>query len=168
MNALRKILPFFYCWLGCVAIQLPMVWWLYPNPQDFSSTATVQGIYDFNGGGARTGATTKIGARSLFCGISYLGPAGGCKQELAGQFVTAKLATYKHLFGAGEFLVEARATSCGAHLPRAGQAGQSTIGGLEWQKCACAQFRHGCCGGDSPRQAHGDGILAFACDASAG
>lgn len=111
MNTLKKILPFFYCWLACVAIQLPMVWWLYPSPQDFLPTETVEGIYDFNGGGARTRSTTKIGARSLFCGISYLGPSTACGQKFSGQSVKAKLARYKHLFGEGEVVVEARGAS---------------------------------------------------------
>jgi hypothetical protein len=106
---LKKILPFFYCWLACVAIQLPMVWWLYPSPQNFLPTETVEGIYVFDGGGARTGSTTSIGARSLFCSVSYLGPAQSCGQKLSGQFVKVKLARYRHLFGYGQVLVEARA-----------------------------------------------------------
>ena len=111
MNTFKKILPFFYCWLACVAIQLPMVWWLYPSPQDFVPTETVEGIYSFNGGGAKTGSTTKIGARSLFCGISYLGPSGSCDQRFAGQFVKAKLAHYKQLFGQSEVVVEVRGSN---------------------------------------------------------
>ena len=108
MNILKNVPLFFYCWLACVLIQLPLIWWFYPDPIDFSPNTTVHGMYAYNGNG-RLQATSTISGRSLFCGISYLGAEGNCGSKLAGQFVTAKLATYKHLFGEGKVLMEARA-----------------------------------------------------------
>jgi hypothetical protein len=92
--------------LTCLVVQALLIWWLFPTPTDFLPTRSVSGTYIFDGGTLHSRSTSKIGNASLFCAISYFGPEDGCSQRLDGKVTTASLASYRHLFGTGEVVVE--------------------------------------------------------------
>lgn len=96
-----------YFFLACVVIQLGIIAWLYPSPDDFKVTETVTGLFTFDGGGSRTRATSYINGKSLVCEIMYLGPHNSaCSPRFENQIVTAKLASYTYLGGHGNVVME--------------------------------------------------------------
>jgi len=104
----RRLTPFNSFFLA-LAIELILIWWVYPSPNDFGTIETMTGIYTFDGhrkSRSYLKFDTGSGRRELLCSPDFVGGASPCGMEhLDKQIVTVQLVRYRHLFGEQDVLV---------------------------------------------------------------
>ena len=97
--------------LACGLIQAALIFRFQPSPSDFSVNRTISGTYKVSDGQGGTLTTTSVNGESLYCVINYLGPRNSCITRYEGRDVTVKLASYRHVFGSGNVVVEIAANT---------------------------------------------------------
>lgn len=106
---IKSFVSTLYVWAGAYALQLVVIWWLAPSPNQFAVTRPIVGTYKYDGGNARSRTYTKIDELPIFCSASFIGPLDSCgRSYLKGTRVRADVAEYRHLFGSGEIVVVIR------------------------------------------------------------
>jgi hypothetical protein len=103
---IKKYLPYCIIAIFSVLAQFALIYVYAPTPADFKVQSTITGIYKVSGGEAGTRVVTEVNGVSLMCSINYGGPRDSCSTHLRDLEVTVKQATYRHVFGTGEVVME--------------------------------------------------------------